>query len=80
MMAVNFLPNFLGGGFLQGWLGTYWDKMDKSAFLRDDCRDLRRGGSDHLGLDRPLRPFLEEKIVSDQKHDKPDTTSSAPAA
>src|SRR5581483_10504035 len=24
MMAVNFLPNFLGGGVLQGYLGTYW--------------------------------------------------------
>ena len=36
MMAVNFLPNFLGGGFLQGWLGTYWDKMDTAGFLPDD--------------------------------------------
>ena len=26
MMAVNFAPNFLGGGFLQGWLGTFWER------------------------------------------------------
>src|SRR6185295_19524553 len=24
MMAVNFIPNFLGGGFLQGALGAFW--------------------------------------------------------
>ena len=29
IMAVNFLPNFLGGGFLQGWLGGFWGMMDK---------------------------------------------------
>ncbi|HEX4634668.1 MAG TPA: peptide MFS transporter, partial [Rhizomicrobium sp.] len=31
MMAVNFLPNFLGGGLLQGYLGTYWTAMSKPA-------------------------------------------------
>jgi POT family proton-dependent oligopeptide transporter len=33
MMAVQFLPNFLGGGFLQGWLGTFWEKMDHVSFF-----------------------------------------------
>jgi len=33
MMGINFLPNFLGGGFLGGWLGTFWDTMDKPAFF-----------------------------------------------
>src|SRR5258708_27946449 len=33
MMAVNFIPNFLGGGFLQGWLGSFWSSMDKSNFF-----------------------------------------------
>ena len=49
MMAVNFLPNFLGGGFLQGWLGTYWDNDEQAGFLPDDCRHLRHRGHDHLG-------------------------------
>ena len=39
MMAVNFVPNFLGGGFLQGWLGTYWDDDEQARFLCDDRRD-----------------------------------------
>ena len=33
MMAVNFIPNFLGGGYLQGWLGTFWSTMSKSDFF-----------------------------------------------
>ena len=49
MMAVNFVPNFLGGGFLQGWLGTFWDKMDKSAFFLMIAAHRHCGGPDHLG-------------------------------
>jgi POT family proton-dependent oligopeptide transporter len=33
MMAVNFAPNFLGGGFLQGWLGTRWEGMAHTSFF-----------------------------------------------
>jgi POT family proton-dependent oligopeptide transporter len=33
MMAVNFAPNFLGGGFLQGWLGTHWEDMSHTVFF-----------------------------------------------
>ena len=44
MMAVNFLPNFLGGGFLQGYLGTYWDDDGQTRFLPDDRRDVRYCG------------------------------------
>ena len=33
MMAVNFAPNFLGGGLLQGWLGTFWEEMSHPAFF-----------------------------------------------
>ena len=32
MIAVNFLPNFLGGGLMQGWLGTFWEDMSHPAF------------------------------------------------
>jgi POT family proton-dependent oligopeptide transporter len=33
MIAVNFIPNFLGGGLLQGWLGSYWSGMNKTNFF-----------------------------------------------
>ena len=49
MMAVNFLPNFLGGGFLQGWLGTYWEKMGHPAFFLMIAAIGAGRGRDHLG-------------------------------
>ena len=61
MMAVNFLPNFLGGGFLQGWLASYWDKMDKSWFFVMIAAIAVVAGLIIHAFDRPLRPFLEEK-------------------
>jgi POT family proton-dependent oligopeptide transporter len=33
MIAVNFIPNFLGGGLLQGLLGAYWSSMSKPNFF-----------------------------------------------
>ena len=61
MMGVVFLPNFLGGGFLQGWLGTFWDKMDKSAFFAMIAALATVAGLMIWAFDRPLRPYLEEK-------------------
>jgi POT family proton-dependent oligopeptide transporter len=61
MMGVVFLPNFLGGGFLQGWLGTFWDKMDKSAFFVMIAALATVAGLIIWAFDRPLRPFLKEK-------------------
>jgi len=61
MMGVVFLPNFLGGGFLQGWLGTLWDKMDKSAFFAMIAAIAAVAGLVIWAFDRPLRPYLEEK-------------------
>ncbi len=61
MMAVNFLPNFLGGGFLQGWLASYWDKMDKSLFFVMIALIAAVAGLAIHAVDRPLRPLLEEK-------------------
>ena len=61
MMGVYFLPNFLGGGFLQGWLGTFWDKMDKSQFFVMIAAVAALAGLIIWALDRPLRPLLEEK-------------------
>jgi proton-dependent oligopeptide transporter, POT family len=62
MMAVSFLPNFLGGGFLQGWLASYWDKMDKSLFFVMIAVIAAVAGLIIHVVDRPLRPLLEEKI------------------
>jgi POT family proton-dependent oligopeptide transporter len=61
MMGVVFVPNFLGGGFLQGWLGTFWDKMDKAAFFVMIAAIAAAAGLLIWALDRPLRPYLEEK-------------------
>jgi POT family proton-dependent oligopeptide transporter len=61
MMGVVFLPNFLGGGFLQGWLGTLWGKMDKAAFFAMIAAIAAVAGLIIWAVDRPLRPYLEEK-------------------
>ena len=59
MMAVNFLPNFLGGGFLQGWMGTFWGRMPHPTFF------LGVAGIGLLSavivwlMEKPLRPYLE---------------------
>jgi POT family proton-dependent oligopeptide transporter len=63
MMGFYFIPNFLGGGFLQGWLGTFWDKMDKAAFFGMIAAIAVVAALIIRALDRPLRPFLEEKTV-----------------
>jgi len=61
MMAVNFLPNFLGGGFLQGWLASYWEKMDKALFFVMIAVIAAIAGLIIHAVDRPLAPLLEEK-------------------
>jgi POT family proton-dependent oligopeptide transporter len=61
MMAVNFLPNFLGGGLLQGYLGTYWTSMSKSTFFLMIAGISAIAGLIIWAMERPLRPLLEEK-------------------
>ena len=61
MMGVNFLPNFLGGGLLQGYLGAYWDKMDKALFFLMVAGIAALAGAIVWAMDRPLDPFLKEK-------------------
>lgn len=61
MMGLVFLPNFLGGGFLQGYLGTFWDKMDKASFFVMIAVLATVAGLMIWAFDRPLRPFLKEK-------------------
>ncbi|HEX4178325.1 MAG TPA: hypothetical protein VHY57_07790, partial [Rhizomicrobium sp.] len=62
IMGIYFLPNFLGGGFLQGWLGTFWDKMDKALFFVMIAGIAALASAMIWAFDRPLRPFLTEKI------------------
>jgi POT family proton-dependent oligopeptide transporter len=60
MFAVNFAPNFLGGGFMQGWLGTFWDTMSHPIFF------LMIAGIGLLSaimvwaMEKPLRPYLRK--------------------
>ncbi len=61
MMAVNFVPNFLGGGFLQGWLGTYWTVMSKPTFFVMIAAVSAVAGLIIWAMERPLRPLLQEK-------------------
>jgi len=61
MMAVNFLPNFLGGGLLQGYLGTYWTVMSKSAFFIMLAGVSAIAGLIIWAMERPLKPLLAEK-------------------
>jgi dipeptide/tripeptide permease len=61
MMAINFLPNWLGGGFLQGYLGTWWEKMDKASFFLMIAMISAVAGAIIWAFDKPLRPYLEDR-------------------
>ncbi|MGH6829126.1 MAG: MFS transporter, partial [Rhizomicrobium sp.] len=60
MMAVNFVPNFLGGGFMQGWLGTYWTAMSKPLFFEMIAGVSFLAGLIVWAMERPLRDLLGE--------------------
>jgi POT family proton-dependent oligopeptide transporter len=62
MAGVVFLPNFLGGGFLEGWLGTLWDKMDKALFFVMIAAISTVAALMIWAFDRPLAPLLKEKV------------------
>ncbi len=59
MMAVNFAPNFLGGGFLQGALGTRWESMSHTGFFLMIAAIGFVAAAMVWALERPLRRFLE---------------------
>ena len=61
MMAVNFTPNFLGGGFLQGWLGTYWTRMSAPAFFLLIAGVSVISGLMLWAMERPLRDLLHDR-------------------
>ncbi len=60
MIAVNFLQNFLGGGFLQGWLGTFWEKMSHPAFFLMIAALGFVAGAMVWAMEKPLRPYLQK--------------------
>jgi POT family proton-dependent oligopeptide transporter len=61
MMAVNFTPNFLGGGLLQGWLGTYWSRMSAPSFFLLIAGVSIISGLIILAMERPLRDLLNDR-------------------
>jgi len=61
MMAVNFAPNFLGGGFLQGWLGTFWTRMNTPAFFVLIAGVSVISAVMIWALERPLRDLLNDR-------------------
>ena len=60
MMAVQFIPNFIGGGFLQGYLGTWWEGMSHYSFFLVIAAISLVAGVMILLLERPLRPYLQK--------------------
>jgi POT family proton-dependent oligopeptide transporter len=60
MMAVNFAPNFLGGGFLQGWLGTFWEDMSHPQFFLIIAGIGLLAGLMIWVLEKPLRTALQK--------------------
>jgi POT family proton-dependent oligopeptide transporter len=60
MFAANFAPNFLGGGFLQGWLGTFWEDMDHSKFFLMIAGIGLAAGAIIWLMEKPLRPYLQK--------------------
>ena len=60
MMAVAFIPNFLGGGLLQGWLGAYWSSMSKTDFFLMIAVISAVAGIIVWSFNKPLKPILKE--------------------
>ena len=60
MIAINFIPNFLGGGLLQGWLGSYWSGMPKSEFFLMIAAISAFSGIIVFSLHRPLKAILKD--------------------
>jgi len=60
IVGIYFLPNFLGGGFLQGWLASFWERMDKALFFVMIAGVAALAALIIWLLERPLRPLLKE--------------------
>ena len=60
MFAANFAPNFLGGGLMQGWLGTFWETMGHPAFFLVMAAIGVASGIMIALMEKPLRPYLQK--------------------
>lgn len=60
MIAVNFLPNFIGGGLMQGWLGTFWEDMSHPAFFLMIAGIGLVSAVMIWAMEKPLRPYLQK--------------------
>jgi POT family proton-dependent oligopeptide transporter len=58
MFAAMFTANFLGGGLLQGWLGTFWEGMSPPRFFLTIAAIGVVSGVILWMMERPLRPYL----------------------
>jgi POT family proton-dependent oligopeptide transporter len=62
MMGVFLGSSFLGN-ILQGYLGSFWSRMEKSTFFLMLAAIAAAAGLAMLALNRPLTPMLDEKRV-----------------
>jgi POT family proton-dependent oligopeptide transporter len=60
MFAANFAPNFLGGGLMQGWLGTFWENMTHPVFFLMIAAIGLLSGAIIWAMEKPLRPYLQK--------------------
>ena len=60
MFAANFAPNFLGGGLLQGWLGTFWEQMSHPRFFLIIAAISAVSGVMLWLAEKPLHPYLQK--------------------
>jgi POT family proton-dependent oligopeptide transporter len=60
MFAVNFFPNFIGGGLMQGWLGTYWESVSHPKFFLMIAAIGLVSGVIIWAMEKPLRPYLQK--------------------
>jgi POT family proton-dependent oligopeptide transporter len=60
MFAVVYTPNFLGGGLLQGWLGTFWQDMGHPRFFLTIAGIGLISGAMLWLMERPLHPYLQK--------------------
>jgi POT family proton-dependent oligopeptide transporter len=59
-MAIVFLPNFLGGGLLQGYLGTFWNTMSHPMFFIMVAAIGFAAALMLFLIEKPLEPFLQK--------------------
>jgi len=74
MMGVWFISIFLGNT-LAGYLGSYWDKMDKVSFFLLAAAIPAVAGAVIWLFDKPTRPIIEERTKNAPLQPGPDIAS-----